>query len=85
MAMGTEGKDIEYRTGSDRIKGYLAYPDDGKDHRGVIVIHEIFGLDQHTRSVADRMASEGARGGNKQNIRCKEQQDRCNICQGIIQ
>ncbi len=59
MAMGIEGKDIEYRTGSDRIKGYLAYPDDGKDHPGVIVIHEIFGLDQHTRSVADRMASEG--------------------------
>lgn len=59
MSMATKGSDIEYPTGNDRINGYLASPVDGKQHPGVIVIHEIFGLDPHTRSVADRMASEG--------------------------
>ena len=59
MSADTEGTYIEYPTGSDRIKGYLAFPNDGKDYPGIIVIHEIFGLDPHTRSVADRMVSEG--------------------------
>lgn len=44
------------------IKGlpaYHSYPDDGKKHPGLIVIHEIWGLNPHTKDVADRFAKEG--------------------------
>ncbi|MCX6021425.1 MAG: dienelactone hydrolase family protein, partial [Chloroflexi bacterium] len=39
--------------------GYLARPDDGLPHPGVIVIQEWWGLDGHIKSVADRFAAAG--------------------------
>ena len=39
--------------------GYLAQPDDGGPHPGVIVIQEWWGLDGHIRDVAERYAREG--------------------------
>jgi carboxymethylenebutenolidase len=39
--------------------GYLAQPDDGGTHPGVIVIQEWWGLDGHIRDIADRFAREG--------------------------
>src|ERR1700722_12545607 len=45
-----------------QINGALAYhtyPDDGEKHPGLIVIEEIWGLNDHIRSVADRFAAEG--------------------------
>lgn len=38
---------------------YHSYPDDGKKYPGLIVIEEIWGLNPHIKSVADRFASEG--------------------------
>src|SRR6185437_9224503 len=39
--------------------GYLARPDDDQPHPGVIVIQEWWGLDEHIRDVARRVAGEG--------------------------
>ena len=39
--------------------GYLAQPDDGGTHPGVVVIQEFWGLDGHIRDVAERFAREG--------------------------
>ena len=41
------------------IPVYHSYPDDGKKHPGLIVIHEIWGLVPHIKDVADRFAKEG--------------------------
>jgi carboxymethylenebutenolidase len=38
---------------------YHTYPDDGAKHPGLIVIEEIWGVNEHMRSVADRFATEG--------------------------
>jgi carboxymethylenebutenolidase len=39
--------------------GYLARPDDSDPHPGVVVIQEWWGLDEHIRDVARRLAAEG--------------------------
>jgi carboxymethylenebutenolidase len=39
--------------------GYLATPDGDGPHPGVVVIHEAYGLDDHIKSVARRLAQEG--------------------------
>ncbi len=41
------------------IPAYLARPTDGGARPGVVVIHDIFGLADHTRDVADRFARAG--------------------------
>lgn len=38
---------------------YHSHPDDGKRHPGLILIEEIWGVNAHIRSVADRFAAEG--------------------------
>lgn len=42
----------------NNVKAYLAMPE-GKPKGGIIVIHEVWGLDNHIKSVADRFAKEG--------------------------
>src|SRR5690348_4469174 len=43
-----------------RMDAYVAQPDPAKDtHAGVIVLQEIFGVNHHIRSVADRLAAAG--------------------------
>jgi carboxymethylenebutenolidase len=54
-----KSESISYAAGDDLIKAYLSYPDDAEKHPGVVLIHEIFGLDDHTKNVADRLAAEG--------------------------
>lgn len=39
--------------------GYLAAPDDGRPHPGVVVIQEWWGLDDHIKDVTRRFAQEG--------------------------
>ncbi|HZQ35055.1 MAG TPA: dienelactone hydrolase family protein [Dehalococcoidia bacterium] len=39
--------------------GYLARPDDGAAHPGVVVIQEWWGLEEHIKDVARRLAREG--------------------------
>lgn len=41
------------------VQGYLAMPASGPDAPGIIVIHEIFGLNDHIRDVARRLAKVG--------------------------
>ncbi len=52
-------KAIEYPADGEQGMGYLAQPDDGGKHPGVIVIQEWWGLDSHIKSIADRFAREG--------------------------
>lgn len=48
-------------TGSDgkAVPGYLSEPPGGSSKGAVILIHEWWGLDEHIRSVTDRLAREG--------------------------
>ncbi|MBO0738228.1 MAG: dienelactone hydrolase family protein [Alphaproteobacteria bacterium] len=54
------GEDVEFKSGSDMIKGYLARPSqpEGGDP-GIVVIHEAFGLVEHIRDIARRFAHIG--------------------------
>lgn len=56
---GVEGKDIEFRGTEGPLTAYLSKPKEGGKHPGVIVIHEIWGLNAHIKDVADRIASQG--------------------------
>jgi carboxymethylenebutenolidase len=51
--------DVEFAANGGTDTGYLARPDDGGTHPGVIVIQEWWGLDAHIKSIADRFAREG--------------------------
>lgn len=50
---------IKYRGSTGDIDAYLVMPEDSSPHPGIVLIHEIFGLNDHIRDVADRMAREG--------------------------
>lgn len=41
------------------VPAYHSYPDDGKKHPGLVLIEEIWGVNDHIRSVVDRFAAEG--------------------------
>ena len=54
------GEMIEYTSGSMKIPAYLSRPKkSGAAPSAVLVIHEIFGLNDHIKSIADRIANEG--------------------------
>ncbi len=50
---------IQYDGVTGRLDAYLSKPDTSEPRPAVIVIHEIFGLVDHTKDVADRFASQG--------------------------
>jgi carboxymethylenebutenolidase len=50
--------EIEFSTSAGETKGYLATPADGQGP-AVIVLQEWWGVEEHIRSVCDRLASEG--------------------------
>lgn len=52
-------KDVTFPANGSVGTGYLAQPDDGATHPGVIVIQEWWGLDGHIKGIADRFAREG--------------------------
>ncbi len=52
------GREIDFRSNGDTVKGYLATPASGRGP-GVIVIQEWWGLVDHIRDVCDRLAREG--------------------------
>lgn len=56
--MARAGVDIEYPADGDSVPAYLAVPPGGHG-RGVLVVHEAWGLVDHTRDVCDRLAREG--------------------------
>ncbi len=57
--MDITSSDIEYGTDDGKVLAHLARPSGSGKYPGVVLVHEIFGLDGHTRSVADRLAAEG--------------------------
>jgi carboxymethylenebutenolidase len=52
------GKMINRDSNDEKFEAYVAEPA-GEIRAGVIVIHEIWALNDHTKSVADRLAAEG--------------------------
>lgn len=46
---------------AERLGGYLVLPDASQENRcpGIVVVHEVFGLNDNIRGVADRLAGEG--------------------------
>jgi len=50
--------DIEFPTSSGSAPGYLAVPD-GEHGPATIVMQEWWGLDEHVRSICDRLAADG--------------------------
>src|ERR1039458_2627305 len=52
------GKMINLDSNGQKFEAYVAEPA-GEVRGGVIVIHEIWALNDHTKSVADRLAAEG--------------------------
>jgi len=57
--MDIESKSIVYRTTDDEISAHLAWPKGDGKYPGVVLVHEIFGLDEHTKDVANRLSAEG--------------------------
>jgi len=57
---GVATQDVTYTgPGGSVLSGYLAAPDDGAAHPGVIVIQEWWGLNDHIKDVANRFAAAG--------------------------
>ncbi len=53
-------KEVDYKTGDQSLKGYLAYDDAVKDKRpGVLVVHEWWGHNEYARSRARKLAGLG--------------------------
>ncbi|MFN2425336.1 MAG: dienelactone hydrolase family protein [Candidatus Binatia bacterium] len=57
--MKTRSERITIQVGGESMGAYLSRPDDGGKYPGVLVFQEIFGVNRHIRSVADRVAAEG--------------------------
>ena len=50
--------DVEFPSGDDRIRGYLALPKGPGPHRAILVVQEIWGLTPHIKDLADRFAKD---------------------------
>ncbi len=44
---------------TDELKAYLARPDDDGPFPGIVIIHEVFGLNDNIKAIARRFAAEG--------------------------
>jgi len=53
-------QEIEYKAGATPLKGFLAWDDAAKGKRpGVLVVHEWWGMNEHARNQAVRLAKSG--------------------------
>lgn len=57
--MEIESNETKYKVKDDEISSYIAYPSGNGRYPGIVLVHEIFGLDAHIREVSDRLAAEG--------------------------
>lgn len=57
LAVKTEA--VQVMNGALAIDAYVAQPTTGGPYPGIIVIQEIFGVNAHIRSIAERLAAEG--------------------------
>ncbi len=53
------GEMTRYDGSTGKIDAYITGPAGSDKHPGIVLIHEIFGLNDHTKDVADRIAREG--------------------------
>jgi len=58
-ALDIHAEYIKYRSGSDTITAYLAYPERPDPAPAVIVIHEIFGVSDFIRQTTEQLAKDG--------------------------
>jgi carboxymethylenebutenolidase len=59
-ATSVSGAETAYALlGEKTVSGYLARPVEGEVHKGLIIIHEWWGLNDNIRAMADRLAGEG--------------------------
>jgi len=59
LSVSPLGTMVEYKSGDLTMPAYLARPPKQKIAPAVLVIHEVFGLNDHIKNVADRIAHEG--------------------------
>jgi carboxymethylenebutenolidase len=59
MEEGLASEYVNFPVEGGTMKAYMARPDDGKKYPGVVVVHEIFGLNPHIEDVTRRLAKEG--------------------------
>src|SRR5512135_493179 len=50
---------VSFQSGKSMLEAYLATPERPGPHPAVVVIHEIFGLNDNIRDIAQRFATEG--------------------------
>jgi len=50
---------IHFPFGTEQRPGYLARPDGNGPFPGVVVIHEIYGLNENIKDIAERFSTEG--------------------------
>ena len=55
----TQTQTIHFSFGTEERPGYLARPEGNGPFPGVVVIHEIFGLNDNIKEIAERFATEG--------------------------
>lgn len=58
-APALKGQMTEYKSGDLSIPAYLVRNKSGTPRGAVLVIHEVFGLNDHIKTIADRIAAEG--------------------------
>ncbi len=55
----TQAETIHFPFGTEQRPSYIARPDGNGPFPGVVVIHEIFGLNENIKEIAERFATEG--------------------------
>ncbi len=56
---GIKTEELTYNAGQTVLNGFLAYPDDGQKHPGVLIVHEWWGQNQYVRDRAKQLAQLG--------------------------
>ncbi len=59
MTQVAQAQTISFPSGNRQIEGYLARPDGEEPFPGIVIIHEIYGLNDNIRNIARRFANEG--------------------------
>jgi carboxymethylenebutenolidase len=57
--MAIETSEITFKSGKQDLQGYLAQPEGPGPYPGMVVIHEVYGLNDNIRAIARRFAGEG--------------------------
>jgi carboxymethylenebutenolidase len=57
--MAIQARDVTFHSGKSQLAAYLATPDSEGPFPGMVVIHEIFGLNDNIKDIARRFAAEG--------------------------